>query len=129
LKLGFSFGEELASDEVAVQVATIYKQFLHQFDTVYVTAFIQESHKRNAMNSQQGQPHSQNPTIPPQPQQVPEQPPREKYRLKPTKRINKSHFVRATFSISDRSGWYLLYLVIAAILGLVFFSLSTPCKM
>lgn len=66
-KLGFSFSEELASNEVAVQVATIYKQFLHQFDTIYVASFLQESQKRNAMNSQQGQPQSQNPAMPPQP--------------------------------------------------------------
>ena len=37
-KLGF-FGEELASNEVAIQVATIYRQFLHRFDTIYVASF------------------------------------------------------------------------------------------
>ena len=63
-KLGFSYGEEQASDEVAVRVATVYKQFLHQFDTIYVASFLQESQKRS---SQQGQPQSQNLTMPPQP--------------------------------------------------------------
>lgn len=53
--------------EVAGQVASIYKQFLHQFDTIYVASFLQESHKRNTLNSLQGQPQSQNPTMPSQP--------------------------------------------------------------
>jgi hypothetical protein len=66
-KLGFSFGEEQASSDVAIQVATIYKQFLHYFDTIYVASFLQESQKRNGMNPQQGQPQSQNPAMPPQP--------------------------------------------------------------
>lgn len=55
------------SNDVASQVATIYKQFLHQFDTIYVASFLQETHKRNTLNSQQGQPQSQNPAMPPQP--------------------------------------------------------------
>lgn len=63
-KLGFSFGEELAPNEVAIQVATIYRRFLHQFDTIYVASFLQESQKRN---SQQGQPQSHNSPMPPQP--------------------------------------------------------------
>lgn len=66
-KLGFPFSEEQASSEVAVQVATIYKQFLHQFDTIYVASFLQESQKRNAMNPQQGQPQTQNTSMPPRP--------------------------------------------------------------
>jgi hypothetical protein len=63
------------------------------------------------------------------PQQAPQQPPQEKYRLKPTSRINEPHPVHPVFSMNDRSGWFLLYLVIAAILGLVFLSLYTPCGM
>jgi len=31
-------GEEQAPDEVAIRVATIYKQFLHQFDIIYVAS-------------------------------------------------------------------------------------------
>ena len=63
-KLGFSFGEELASNDVAIQVATIYRRFLHQFDTIYVASFLQESQKRS---SQQGQPQPHNPAMSPQP--------------------------------------------------------------
>ena len=63
-KLGFSFGEEPASNEVAIQVATIYRRFLHQFDTIYVASFLQESQRRN---SQQGQPQPHNSAMPPQP--------------------------------------------------------------
>ena len=65
-KLGFT-GEEQASSDVAGQVASIYKQYLHQFDTIYVASYLQESNKRNSMNPQQGQPQSQNPPMPPQP--------------------------------------------------------------
>ena len=65
-KLGFSFGEDQVPSEVAIQVATIYKQFLHHFDTIYVASFLQESQKRNAMNAP-GHPQSQNPVMPPQP--------------------------------------------------------------
>lgn len=66
-KLGFSFSEEQASNDVALQVATLYKQFLHQFDTIYVASFLQESQRRSATNSQQGHPQPQNPSMPPQP--------------------------------------------------------------
>ena len=60
-------GEELASDGVAAQVATIYEQFLHRFDTIYVASFLQETQKRDEMNLQQGQSHPKNPAMPPQP--------------------------------------------------------------
>ena len=63
-KLGFSFNEDQVSNDVANQVASIYKQYLHQFDTIYVASYLQETFKRNP---QQGQTQSQNPAMHSQP--------------------------------------------------------------
>ena len=55
-RLGFIQSQDIAStsSEVADRLATIYKQYLGEFDTIYVMSFIQELKQRMADTKSSG---------------------------------------------------------------------------
>lgn len=55
-RLGFIQSQDTvsASSEIADRLATIYKQYLGEFDTIYVMSFIQELKQRMADSESTG---------------------------------------------------------------------------